>query len=77
MVKTFIINELIFAAFVIVLSVLLIPEYQIQGIQFTFALQSFLYLVVSVFMIRRYLKMNNIESTGIQYDPGIGHGDSV
>ena len=75
MVKTFIVNELIFAAFVIVLSVLLIPRYQIQGIQFTFALQSFLYLIVSIILINRYLKMNGIKGSGIQFDPVIGHED--
>jgi hypothetical protein len=68
---------LIFAAFVIVLSVLLIPKYQIQGIQFTFALQSFLYLVVSIFLISRYLRMNDIGGSGIPFDPGIGQGDSA
>lgn len=77
MVKTFIANELIFAAFVIVLSVLLIPKYQIQGIQFTFALQSFLYLIVSIFLIRRYLRMNNIEDSGVKFEPNPGQGDSA
>lgn len=55
MVKTFIATEMFFAIFVIVFSIILIPKYEIQGIQFTYALQNFLYLIVSIFLVKQYL----------------------
>ncbi len=61
MVKTFVVNEMIFAIFVIVLSIILIPKYEIQGIQFTYALQSLLYLIVSIILIRKYLINMHVE----------------
>ena len=60
MIRIFIINELFFAAFVVVLSVILIPKYQIHGIQFTYALQSFVYMIVSVFIVKKYLDSGSI-----------------
>lgn len=64
MIKIFIICELIFALLVIILAIILIPRFQVQGIQFTYAVQSFLYLLVSIFLVKRWLKKNHIFTAG-------------
>lgn len=63
MIKTFIANEMIFAVFVIILSIILIPWFEIQGIQFTYTLQSLLYLIVSIFLIKKYIAKMQIEES--------------
>ena len=49
------VNELIFATMYIVLAIILIPKFQVQGIQMSFAIYNFIYLITNIFLIRRFL----------------------
>lgn len=51
----YLINELIFAALYIGLAAVLIPKFQVQGIQMSFALYNFIYLLVNIVLIKRML----------------------
>jgi PST family polysaccharide transporter len=51
----YLINELIFAAMYIGLAAILIPKFQVQGIQMSFAIYNFVYLLVNIYLIKRML----------------------
>ncbi len=51
--KTYLITELIFASLYIVLVVILIPVFKIQGIQMSFAVYNFIYLIVMAFIVKK------------------------
>ncbi|MDP4201568.1 MAG: O-antigen translocase [Bacteroidota bacterium] len=53
--KTYLLNELLFALIYIVLCISLIPFYKVQGIQLSFAIYNLAYLLVNLFLIRKYL----------------------
>lgn len=48
-------NELSFALLYVVLSMILIPIYKVPGIQISFAIYNFLYLIVNVLIIKKQL----------------------
>jgi PST family polysaccharide transporter len=52
----YLINELIFALLYVILSIILIPKFQVQGIQMSFAIYNFGYLMVNILFIRIMLK---------------------
>lgn len=52
----YLVNELIFATMYIVLAIILIPKFQVQGIQMSFAIYNFIYLIVNVYLIGKFLK---------------------
>lgn len=54
--KIYLINEFFFALLYVLLAILLIPKFQVQGIQMAFALYNFLYFVTNIFLIKRFLK---------------------
>jgi PST family polysaccharide transporter len=54
--KVFLTNEIVFALLYISLAMILIPIYHVQGIQMSFAIYNFLYLIVNILLIRKYLK---------------------
>jgi O-antigen/teichoic acid export membrane protein len=54
--KIYIINDVIFAIIYVVLAIILIPLFKVQGIQMAFALHNFLYLLVNIFLIKRFLR---------------------
>lgn len=54
--KIYLINELSFAFLYVVLCTLFIPLYKVQGIQLSFAIYNFLYFVVNIFLVRKFLR---------------------
>lgn len=55
--NTYFVYEIIFAILYTVLALLLIPEFGIQGIQISFAIYNFVYLLVNIRFIRNQLKL--------------------
>jgi O-antigen/teichoic acid export membrane protein len=53
--KLYFYNELFFALFYMGLCIILIPIYKIQGIQFAFAIYNFIYLIIYIIIMKRYL----------------------
>lgn len=51
---TYMLNEIIFALVYIGLSIILIPIYLVQGIQISFAIYNFIYLLVNIVVVYRY-----------------------
>ena len=56
----YLINELIFALLYVILAIILIPKFQVQGIQMSFAIYNFGYLVVNILFIRIMLKKKTL-----------------
>jgi PST family polysaccharide transporter len=54
--NVYIVNELVFAAMYILMAMLLIPKFQVQGIQMAFASYNFIYLITNIFIVKRYLR---------------------
>lgn len=54
--KEILISELAFATLYILLCLYLVPLYHIQGIQLSFGIYNFIYLIVNIILIRGYLK---------------------
>lgn len=54
--NVYIVNELVFALMYILVAIVLIPMYQVQGIQMAFAVYNFFYLITNVILVRKYLK---------------------
>jgi PST family polysaccharide transporter len=54
--KIYIINDVIFAIIYVVLAIILIPLFEVQGIQIAFVLHNFLYLLTNIFLIKRFLR---------------------
>lgn len=52
----FIVFELIFAVMYIILVIIFVPKFQVQGIQLSFAIYNFIYFITNLFFIRRLLK---------------------
>lgn len=52
----FIIYELLFAVMYILLVIIFVPKFQIQGIQLSFAIYNFIYFITNLFFIRRFIK---------------------
>lgn len=55
--KIYLINELIFAGLYVMLCILFIPIYKVQGIQLSFAIYNFLYLAANIILIKRLLNI--------------------
>lgn len=53
--KIYMINELIFALLYIVLAIALIPKFQVQGIQMSFAIYNFIYLLTNIYIVKKLL----------------------
>ena len=53
----FIVFELIFAVMYIILVIIFVPKFQVQGIQLSFAIYNFIYFITNMFFIRRLLKV--------------------
>lgn len=51
----YLVNELIFALFYVVLGIILIPIFQVQGIQMSFAIYNFIYLIVNIVIVNKLL----------------------
>lgn len=52
----FIVFELIFAVMYIILVIIFVPKFQVQGIQLSFAIYNIIYFITNLFFIRRLLK---------------------
>lgn len=52
----YLVNEIIFATVYIVFVTILIPIFQVQGIQMSFAIYNFIYLLVNIYIIKKLLK---------------------
>lgn len=53
--KTFITIELFHAALYILLTIVLMPEFHIKGVQLAFAIYNFIYLIVNIFIIKKLI----------------------
>lgn len=53
----FIVFELIFAVMYIILVIIFVPKFQVQGIQLSFAIYNFIYFITNIFFIRRILNV--------------------
>lgn len=51
----YLISEFFFALLYVLLAILLIPKFQVQGIQMAFAIYNFVYLIINIFLIKRFL----------------------
>jgi PST family polysaccharide transporter len=53
--KTYLINELTFALLYMILCAFFIPLFKVQGIQLSFAIYNFMYLITNIILIKKYL----------------------
>jgi len=53
--RIYLINELSFAFLYMALCIFFIPLFKVQGIQLSFAIYNFMYLIVNIFLIKKYL----------------------
>jgi O-antigen/teichoic acid export membrane protein len=54
--KAFVASEVVFAAIYVVLVIVFIPRYQVQGIQLSFAIYNLMYFITNIFIVRWHLK---------------------
>lgn len=59
--NTYFAYEIVFAIFYTVLAVLLLPQYGIQGIQISFAIYNFVYLLLNIRFIRIQLRISAVQ----------------
>lgn len=56
----YLVNELLFAILYVILTILLIPKFQVQGIQMSFAIYNFIYFLINIYIIKKLLQHNKI-----------------